>query len=161
MQREGSLLYVSLLTLVAALGGLLFGYDTAVINGAIGFLQQHFGLDEREEGWATACALLGCALGAAAAGILSDRLGRKRALLLAAVCFLVSALGTALPRTFLEFIIFRVIGGVGIGIAWLASPLYIAGILAGRVRGRVVWVDQFNMVLGMVMCFFINYFFGA
>ena len=161
MQREGSMLYVVLLTLVAALGGLLFGYDTAVINGAIGFLQQHFLLDEREEGWATACALLGCAIGAAIAGVLSDRLGRKRALLLAAVCFLVSAVGTAVPRTFAEFIVFRVIGGLGIGIASLTSPLYIAEISPARIRGRLVSINQLTIVGGMMIVFFVNYFIAA
>ncbi len=161
MQRTGSLRYVTVLALVAALGGLLFGYDTAVINGAIGFLQQHFDLNEQEEGWATASALLGCALGAATAGILSDRLGRKRALLLAAVCFFVSALGTALPRTFLEFIIYRILGGLGIGIASLTSPLYIAEISPARIRGRLVSVNQLTIVLGMMIVFFVNYFIAA
>lgn len=161
MHHQGSVLYVILLTLVAALGGLLFGYDTAVINGAIGFLQQHFLLDEQEEGWATACALLGCAIGAAMAGILSDHLGRKKVLVFAAVCFLVSALGTALPRTFGQFIVFRVIGGLGIGAASLISPLYIAEIAPARMRGLLVSINQLAIVFGMMIVFFVNYFIAA
>ena len=108
-----------LVCLVAALGGLLFGYDTGVINGAIGPLKAHFALDARAEGWATGCALLGCAIGAAVAGVLSDRLGRKKVLMISAILFFVSAVGTALPRDIRTFIIFRIVGGVGVGAAAL------------------------------------------
>ena len=93
----GSLAYVYLLAFVAALGGLLFGYDTAVISGAIGFMEEHFHLDEIQKGWVASSALIGCILGAAGAGVLSDALGRKKVLLLSAVLFTVSALGAALP----------------------------------------------------------------
>ena len=91
----GSKSFLIRVCLVATLGGLLFGYDTAVISGAIGFLQTHFELDAQAKGWAAACALIGCALGVAAAGVASDRLGRKRVLILSALLFLVSAIGTA------------------------------------------------------------------
>ncbi len=84
--------------IVAALGGLLFGYDTGVINGAIGPLKAHFSLDPQQEGWAMGCALLGCALGAAGAGAISDRFGRKKVLILSAILFFVSAIGTAMPH---------------------------------------------------------------
>ena len=141
---------------VAALGGLLFGYDTAVISGAIGFLSTHFGLDAVWKGWATSCALLGCMLGAASAGMISDRLGRKSTLLLAAVLFFVSAAGTALPRTFLEFILARMVGGLGIGIASMLSPLYIAEISPAAMRGRLVSLNQFAIVLGMLVVYFVN-----
>ncbi len=156
---RGSTTYVLLLTLIAALGGLLFGYDTAVISGAIGFLQEHFRLDPQLlKGWAAACALLGCALGAAMAGMLSDRFGRKGMLVVSALLFFMSAAGTAFPRTFTEFIIFRIIGGLGIGAASMTSPMYIAEIAPARIRGRMVSVNQFAIVTGMLVVYFVNYF---
>ena len=154
----GSTTYVLLICLVAALGGLLFGYDTAVINGAIGPLKTHFSLDDVQEGWAMGCALLGCAIGAAAAGALSDRFGRKKVLILSAVMFLVSAIGTALPRTVTSFILFRIVGGVGVGAASMSSPMYIAEISPARMRGRMVSVNQFAIVTGMLIVYFVNYF---
>ena len=154
----GSATYVFLVCIVAALGGLLFGYDTAVINGAIGPLKAHFALDEVQEGWAMGCALLGCAIGAAAAGALSDRFGRKKVLILSAIMFLVSALGTALPRTITTFILFRIIGGIGVGAASMSSPMYIAEISPARMRGRLVSVNQFAIVTGMLVVYFVNYF---
>ncbi|MGA2030902.1 MAG: sugar porter family MFS transporter [Thermoguttaceae bacterium] len=160
--RPGSLAYVYLLTLVAALGGLLFGYDTAVISGAIGFLQTHFTLDAQfGKGWAAASALVGCALGAGLAGMLSDWLGRKRILTLAALLFLISALGTAFPREFWQFVLFRVVGGVGIGAASIASPMYIAEISPARIRGRMVSLNQFAIVSGILVVYFVNYFIAA
>ncbi|MHC4120712.1 MAG: sugar porter family MFS transporter [Planctomycetota bacterium] len=157
-QKKGSAIYVMLVCLVAALGGLLFGYDTGVINGAIGPLKAHFDLDARAEGWATGCALLGCALGAAVAGVLSDRLGRKKVLIISAVLFLVSAVGTALPKDITTFIIFRVVGGVGVGAAAMSSPMYIAEISPARIRGRMVSVNQFAIVTGFLVVYFVNYF---
>jgi len=157
-QETGSATYVFLVCIVAALGGLLFGYDTAVINGAIGPLKAHFDLNEVQEGWAMGCALLGCAIGAVAAGALSDRFGRKKVLILSAIMFLVSALGTALPRTLTTFIIFRIIGGVGVGAASMSSPMYIAEISPARIRGRMVSVNQFAIVTGMLVVYFVNYF---
>ena len=158
----GSLAYVLVLTLVAALGGLLFGYDTAVISGAIGFLQTHFELDPQLwKGWAAASALMGCAFGAAFAGMASDRLGRKKVLIISAVLFLISALGTALPRNFTEFIIFRIIGGLGVGAASMTSPMYIAEISPARIRGRMVSLNQFAIVSGMLVVYFVNYFIGG
>ena len=156
--RGGSVVYVLLLTLVAALGGLLFGYDTAVIAGAIGYLQVRFELTPFWEGFAAACALAGCALGAGSAGFLSDRFGRKKVLVLAAVAFFISALGTSLPRTLAEFLVFRLIGGVGIGAASIISPMYIAEIAPFRIRGRMVSLNQFAIVFGMLIVYFVNYF---
>ncbi len=147
-----------LISLVAALGGLLFGYDTAVINGAIGPLKTHFQLDATGEGWATGCALVGCALGAAFAGIFSDRFGRKKVLVFAAVMFLVSAIGTALPKTLTAFIIYRIIGGIGVGAASLSSPMYIAEVSPARIRGRMVSVNQFAIVSGILLVYFVSYF---
>jgi len=155
----GSTIYVCALALVAALGGLLFGYDTAVISGAIGFLQTHFELDPQLwKGWTAACALIGCAVGAASAGMLSDRLGRKKVLILSAILFLVSALGTAFPRDLTEFIIYRIIGGLGVGAASLTSPMYIAEVSPARIRGRMVSINQFAIVSGMLVVYFVNYF---
>ncbi|MHC4388073.1 MAG: sugar porter family MFS transporter [Planctomycetota bacterium] len=150
--------YVSSVCVVAALGGLLFGYDTAVISGAIGFLQTRFGLDPKWTGWAASCALVGCIMGVSIAGILSDRLGRKKVLFISAALFLISAVGTALPRNLTEFIIFRVIGGIGVGAASMTSPMYIAEISPARIRGRMVSVNQFAIIFGMLVVYFVNYF---
>jgi sugar porter (SP) family MFS transporter len=156
--QTGSITYVFLITIVAALGGLLFGYDTGVINGAIGPLKAYFNLDEVREGWAMGCALLGCALGAAGAGAISDRFGRKKVLILSAVLFFVSAIGTAVPTTLTMFILFRIFAGLGIGAASISSPLYIAEITPARIRGRMVSINQFAIVSGISIVFFVNYF---
>ena len=156
--RDANTAYVVLVCLVAALGGLLFGYDTAVIAGAIGFLQSHFQLDPIMKGWAASCALLGCVLGVSFAGILSDRAGRKKTLLFSASLFLVSAVGTALAGSFAHFVLARILGGVGIGIASMASPMYIAEITPARIRGRMVSVNQFAIISGMLVIYFVNYF---
>ncbi len=153
---RGSMAYVWLLALVAALGGLLFGYDTAVVSGAIGFLQKHFGLDELWKGWAASCALVGCMIGACIAGTLSDRLGRKKSLLLAAVLFAVSAVGAAVPRTLTQFVAARILTGVGVGMASMLSPLYIAEVSPARIRGRLVSVNQFAIVSGIMIVYFVN-----
>jgi len=157
-QEKGSLAYVIAVCMVAALGGLLFGYDTAVISGAIGFLQTRFALDPAWTGWAASCALAGCVLGVAVAGTMSDMLGRKKMLILSAVFFLVSAIGTALPRNITEFVIFRIIGGLGVGAASMTSPMYIAEISPARIRGRMVSANQFAIVTGILAAYFVNYF---
>ncbi|MGQ9648977.1 MAG: sugar porter family MFS transporter [Phycisphaerae bacterium] len=154
--ESGSVLYVVLLALVAALGGLLFGYDTAVISGATEFLRQKFALDENWEGWAAACTLLGCMLGAGMAGTLSDRFGRKKTMLVAAILFALSALGAALPRNLNQFVIARIIGGLGIGIASMMSPMYIAEVSPSRIRGRLISVNQFAIIFGMLVVYFVN-----
>jgi len=156
--HAGSVTYVFLLTLVAALGGLLFGYDTGVINGAIGPLKAHFSLNPRQEGWAMGCALLGCAVGAAGAGALSDRFGRKKVLVLSAILFFISAVGTAIPQTIGTFIFYRILGGLGVGAASITSPMYIAEIAPARMRGRMVSVNQFAIVTGFLVVYFVNYF---
>ena len=158
-EEKGSMVYVAVVCMVAALGGLLFGYDTGVIAGAIGPLQAHFDLDPQfQKGWAAACALVGCIFGVAIAGLLSDALGRKKVLILSAVLFLISALGTALPKDIATFIIFRIIGGVGVGAASMTSPMYIAEIAPARIRGRMVSVNQFAIVSGFLVVYFVNYF---
>ncbi len=157
-EDKGSVIYVMLICMVAALGGLLFGYDTGVINGAIGPLKVHFSLDAKWEGWATGCALVGCAVGAAVAGVLSDWLGRKKVLILSAILFFISAVGTALPKSITAFIVYRIIGGLGVGAASMSSPMYIAEISPARIRGRMVSVNQFAIVSGFLVVYFVNYF---
>ncbi len=156
--RQGSVAYLLGICLVATLGGFLFGYDTAVISGAIGALQSRFDLGPTLKGWAASSALLGCILGVVLAGPVSDRLGRRRALILAAVLFLVSALGTAFPRTLAEFVIFRIVGGIGVGIASMTSPMYIAEVSPRQIRGRMVSLNQFAIVFGMLVVYFVNYY---
>ncbi len=151
-------LYLGLICFVATLGGLLFGYDTAVIAGAIGFLQKRFALTPIEEGWAAASALAGCVLGAALAGTISDHLGRRKMLLISAVLFFVSAVGTAIPPTLSWFVVFRLLGGIGVGAAAMCSPMYIAEISPARIRGRMVSLNQFAIVFGMLAVYFVNYF---
>jgi sugar porter (SP) family MFS transporter len=155
------MLYLTLVCLVATLGGLLFGYDTAVIAGALGFLKTHFELDSWMAGWTTSSALIGCCIGVAVAGTMSDRFGRRRVLLLAAVLFLISAIGTALPRTLVQFVVFRMIGGVAVGAASMTSPMYIAEISPARIRGRMISVNQLAIVLGMLVVYFVNYFIAS
>ncbi len=158
---RGSTSYLVLVCGVATLGGLLFGYDTAVISGAIGFLQQHFELDAAAKGWAASSALVGCFVGVAFAGEISDRLGRRTALIVAAVLFLISAIGTALPQAFTTFVIYRAIGGLGVGIASMTSPMYIAEISPAAIRGRMVSLNQFAIIFGMLVVYFVNYFIAA
>jgi sugar porter (SP) family MFS transporter len=153
-----NLSYLMPICLVATLGGLLFGYDTGVISGAIEFLTARFGLDVVMKGWASGCVLIGCATGVLIVGPISDRFGRKKALLLAALLFLVSAIGTALPRDIWTFILFRWLGGIGIGIASMSTPMYIAEIAPAHLRGRLVSVNQIAIVSGIVVVYFVNYF---
>ena len=149
--------YLIAISCVAALGGLLFGYDTAVISGAIGLLQSHFALSAPAAGWAASSALAGCVLGVTIAGFGGDWLGRHKILHLSALCFLVSAVGAALAPTFASFIVFRIVGGVGIGAASIASPLYIAEIAPKNWRGRLVALNQLAIVSGMLVIYAVNY----
>jgi sugar porter (SP) family MFS transporter len=142
---------------VATLGGLLFGYDTGVISGAIEPLTLRFGLSDFMKGWASGCVLIGCACGVLLVGPVSDRYGRKRAMGLAAAMFLLSAVGTALPMEIWTFIAFRFLGGVGIGFASISTPMYIAEITPARIRGRMVAVNQIAIVGGIAATSFINY----
>jgi SP family xylose:H+ symportor-like MFS transporter len=169
------------LTLIAALGGLLFGYDTAVISGAVGAIDANFivprGLPETAagslSGWTISCALLGCVIGAGLAGPVSQRIGRRGGLLVAAVLFLVSAVGSAYPEFGLgpvgsmgpdaltPFILYRILGGIGVGIASMLSPLYIAEIAPPAQRGRLVTYQQVAIVVGMTLVYFVNWFIAA
>ena len=151
-------MFVARVCLVAALGGLLFGYDTAVIAGAIGFLKEHFQLSAAMKGWAASCALLGCVIGVSAAGVASDYAGRKKTQILSGILFLLSAVGTAIAGSFGVFVAFRIMGGIGVGVASMASPMYIAEISPARIRGRMVSVNQFAIISGMLVIYFVNYF---
>jgi len=145
-------------TSVAAMGGFLFGYDTAVINGANELLKEYFDLDAAGLGIATASAIIGCIPGAAIAGTLSDRYGRKRVLYLTAILFGLSAILSALPFTLTQFLLARFIGGVGIGIASMVCPVYIAECSPADKRGRLGTLFQFGIVIGIFVTLFINLF---
>ncbi len=239
---RGSIMYLIMVCLVATLGGLLFGYDTAVISGAIGFLQTRFEMSAELTGFAAASALAGCVIGVYLAGILNDTerlrsgvpvaaqlvksvkqsvqyglicmvafdisavflwlisrwlgdetggivgnhanaiiyinlgwlaasallgvvacllgswIGRKEVMIMAAVFFLISAIGTALPKTLFQFVIFRIIGGIGVGAASMTSPMYIAEISPAKIRGRMVSLNQFAIIFGMLVVYFVNYY---
>ncbi len=158
MQGKTNFRYLLPICLVATLGGLLFGYDTGVISGAIEPLTARFGLSAAMKGWASACVLIGCAAGVLLVGPISDRLGRKFAMTLAAFLFLISAIGTAVPRDIWTFVVFRFLGGMGIGIASISTPMYIAEITPAHVRGRMVSVNQIAIVGGIALVAFVNYF---
>lgn len=147
---------VYFLTAVAALGGLLFGYDTAVISGAIGFLQTKFELTAAMKGWAASSAIIGCIFGAMVAGWASDKFGRKKVLILTAILFGISAIGSAIPANLTQFAIYRFIGGVGIGAASMVSPLYITELAPAKIRGKLVSYYQLAIVLGILLIFFVN-----
>jgi SP family arabinose:H+ symporter-like MFS transporter len=148
--------YIFMCTLVAALGGLLFGYDTAVINGAIKYVQIHFGLSAALKGWAAASALVGCIFGAMFAGLVGDRFGRRKSLMLCAVLFSISAIFSAVPQTLTQFVWARFIGGLGVGGASMLAPLYIAEIAPEKIRGRLVSLYQLAIVTGILVVFFVN-----
>ena len=150
--------YILFITLSAALGGLLFGYDTAVISGAIGNLTSYFNLSPIETGWAISSALVGCLIGALFSNYLSDKFGRKITMLLTAVLFILNSIGTALPDSFSMFILFRIIGGIGVGIASMVVPMYIAEIAPPKQRGALVGNYQLAIVIGIVVVYFVNYF---
>lgn len=149
--------YIYFISIVAAVGGLLFGYDTAVIAGAIGFLQIKFDLSPAMTGWAASSAIWGCVIGAIFAGHLSDRFGRKKILLLSAVLFAVSSIGSAIPENLTEFVLARFIGGLGVGAASILSPLYISEISPAKIRGTLVTLYQVAIVVGINLIYVINY----
>lgn len=155
-KTENSSAFVLKVSVVAALGGLLFGYDTAVIAGVIGFLQQKFSLTPAMVGWAASSAIWGCIFGAMFAGYVSDRLGRKKVLIITAILFAVSSVGSAIPNDLATFIAARFIGGLGIGAASMLSPLYIAEIAPSDKRGRLVTLYQLAIVLGINLIYFVN-----
>ena len=151
-QNEVHRVYVWAISLVGAMGGLLFGYDWVVIGGAKPFYEKFFQLtDASLQGWAMSCALLGCLIGALVSGILSDRFGRKTMLLAAALLFAVSSIGTALASDFRAFVTWRVAGGLAIGLASNLAPMYIAEVAPARLRGVLVSLNQLTIVVGILL----------
>jgi sugar porter (SP) family MFS transporter len=149
--------YIWMMCLVAACGGLLFGYDWVVIGGAKPFYEAYFAVDQPSlSGWLMSSALVGCIAGAVLSGLLADRFGRKRPLLLAALLFVISAAGTALATSIESFVWFRILGGVGIGLASTLSPMYIAEISPADRRGKMVAINQLTIVLGVLAAQLIN-----
>ena len=150
--------YVWMISLVAAMGGLLFGYDWIVISGTDLLYEAHFHLTSSlQVGWAKSCALLGCLIGAMLAGALSDRLGRKWLLFFAAFLFAASSVATGLAGTFAAFISWRIVGGTAIGLASNLSPLYIAEVAPAHARGRLVSLNQLTIVIGILLAQFVNW----
>jgi len=154
----GSAGYVYLIATVAALGGLLFGFDTAIINGALVFLKKDFGLTDSQTELAASAILFGAVAGAAIAGWLTDRYGRRRLLFGAAMLFTLSALAAAVPRTLTEFVVARLAGGLAIGVASLLVPLYIAEIAPARIRGKLVTLNQLAIVTGILLAYVASYY---
>jgi sugar porter (SP) family MFS transporter len=142
---------------VAALGGLLFGYDSAVINGAVGSIQEDFGIGNAELGFAVASALLGAAAGAMTAGRIADRIGRISVMKIAAVLFFLSAFGTGFAHEVWSVVLFRIVGGIGVGVASVIAPAYIAETSPPRIRGRLGSLQQLAIVLGIFASFAVNW----
>ena len=149
--------YLIFLSVVAALGGFLFGYDTAVISGTIAQVSQLFQLDALQQGWYVGCALIGSIVGVLFAGILSDKLGRKLTMVMSAVLFSTSALGCAISADFTQLVIYRIIGGVGIGVVSIVSPLYISEVSVAQYRGRLVSLYQLAVTVGFLGAYLVNY----
>ncbi len=148
--------YIYFISSVAAIGGLLFGYDTAVIAGAIGSIETKFGLSPAMTGWAASSAIWGCVFGALSAGYVSDQWGRKKVLLVTAILFAISAIGSALPDNLSQFVVARFIGGVGVGAASMLSPMYISEVAPPEKRGMLVTIYQLAIVLGINLIYFVN-----
>ena len=156
--------YLILIAIVASLGGFLFGYDTGVINGTQFYFSQYFNLNDAMKGFIVSSALYGCMFGAIVSGFISEVIGRKSSMLLCAVLFTVSAWGSGMPSVFPEslslLIFFRFIGGVGIGLASMNAPMYIAELSPSNVRGKMVTYYQMAIVIGFFMVFLAGYFIG-
>lgn len=159
MRTNFNLTYILSISMVSALGGLLFGYDWVVIGGAKPFYERFYGITEFPslQGWGMSSALIGCVFGAAVAGGLSDKLGRKKILITSALLFTFSAIGTGFADRITTFIIYRFIGGLGIGLASTISPMYIAEISPAKMRGRFVSLNQLTIVIGILAAQIINY----
>lgn len=157
--------YLILITIVSAMGGLLFGYDTGVINGSQYYFSQYFELDAAMKGWVVGSALIGCFFGAILAGPLSKGIGRKYSLIISAVLFSISAWGSGLPEFMPQsvtlLVVFRLLGGLGIGIASMNAPTYIAEIAPAKIRGRLVSYYQLAVVIGFFVVFLVTYFIGS
>lgn len=152
-----SLVYTIFLSVVAALGGLLYGYDTAVISGTISMVVSKFGLDVQSEGMYVGCALIGSIAGVLLTGVIADRFGRKKALIISSILFTVSAVGCALSSDFISLVIYRIVGGIGIGVASVVAPMYISEISEPEYRGRLVSLYQLAITVGFLGAYLVNY----
>jgi len=151
--------YLLSICLISAMGGLLFGYDWVVIGGAKPFYEPFFGITQRPvmQGWAMSCALIGCLIGSVLSGWMSDRFGRKKLLIFSAGLFIIASIGTGGSGSFTLFVLFRILGGVGIGLASNLSPMYIAEVTPGKVRGAFVSINQLAIVIGILSAQLINW----
>jgi SP family xylose:H+ symportor-like MFS transporter len=154
-----------LIAIVASLGGLLFGYDTGVINGTQFYFSKYFELDAAMKGWVVGSALLGCLIGAVFSGIISNSIGRKNSLIISAILFTLSAFGSGLPSFLPQsvslLVFFRIIGGIGIGIASMNAPTYIAELSPAKIRGKMVTFYQMAIVVGFFVVFLVTYAIGS
>jgi len=153
----GKSIFIYAVSIVAAIGGLLFGFGTGVIAGAIPFVTKHFNLNSVQEGFAVGVVSMACVFGASAAGLLSDRFGRKKILIASALIFTLSSILAAIPKTYTDLIIARFLCGLAVGVASVLSPVYIAEIAPAKIRGRLISINQFTIVFGMLLTYFINW----
>ena len=149
--------YVVFMAIVAAIGGILFGYDTAVISGTTEMVKGQFALSDMREGWYVGCALIGSICGVAVAGAMSDKLGRKLTMLISAALFSISAIGCAVCGNFDQLVAYRIIGGVGIGIVSIVSPIYISEVSPAKVRGTLVSLYQLAVTIGFLLAYLANW----
>lgn len=156
-KREQKIGYVIFLSVVAALGGFLFGYDTAVISGTIDQVSTQYHLNAIQQGWYVGCALVGSIMGVAVAGVLSDRFGRKKTMVLSAILFSASGIGCALSGSVDQLVFYRIIGGIGIGMVSIISPLYISEVSITSYRGRLVSLYQLAITVGFLGAYLVNY----
>lgn len=153
---QGTRNYLALISFIAALGGFLFGFDTAVVSGTLEYLRDQYQLNEFMEGVVVATALVGCMVGALIAGSLSDRFGRKVMLIVSAILFVVGAIGTAVPPNVDLLILARWVGGVGVGVASMLAPMYLSEVSPPQVRGRLIALYQLAITIGIVVAYFSN-----
>lgn len=159
--KEKGIAYVIFLAVVAAIGGILFGYDTAVISGTTDIVRNQFSLSASGEGWYVGCALVGSIIGVLCAGNLSDYLGRKITMIISAVLFSVSAIGCAVCGSFTALVAYRIIGGLGIGIVSIVSPIYISEISPAKIRGTLVSLYQLAVTAGFLLAYMANWLIDA
>ena len=150
--------YLALICLVASLGGFLFGFDTAVISGTVEHVREQFQIGDLWVGWFTSSALVGCVFGAMSAGYLGDKFGRKPILILSAILFFISAFGSTFPPSFTMLLTARFVGGLGVGLASVLSPMYISEFAPPKVRGRLVALYQLSIVIGILIAYFSNWY---
>lgn len=157
MRKNFNIGYVIFLAIVAAVGGILFGYDTAVISGTTEIVKNQFQLTDMTEGWYVGCAIIGSIIGVLVAGTLSDYLGRKLTMLISAIFFTVSAIGCTVCGSFNSLVAFRIIGGIGIGIVSIVSPIYISEIAPAKIRGSLVSLYQLAVTVGFLLAYLANW----